>query len=98
MPIKVYKVADIIDGEAVFSGKRFRESDLAAVLTNLCPRDLLPASAWKCAIVSRTIIAHTKDGTPHTRARILIRPPTTRLDDVDAGMLSLIPDSSRRGI
>ena len=37
MPIKVYKVADIIDGEAVFSGKRFRESDLAAVLTTFLP-------------------------------------------------------------
>ncbi len=81
MPIKVYKVADIIDGEAVFSGKRFRESDLATLLTNLCPRgdlvpwgDLVPASAWKCAIVSRTIIAYTKDGTQNL-ARIRIRLP-----------------------
>lgn len=76
MPIKVYKVADIIDGEAVFSGKKFRESDLAAVLTTLCPRgDLGPASAWKCAIVSRTIIAYIEEGTPHIRARIQIRLP-----------------------
>jgi hypothetical protein len=77
MPIKVYKVADIIDGEAVFSGKRFRESDLATVLTTFCPPRLVPASAmtWKCTIVSRTIIAYIEEGTPHIRARILIGLP-----------------------
>lgn len=74
MPIRVYKVADIIDGEAVFSGKRFRESDLAAVLTTLWPR--ADSSVWHGSIVSRTIICYyTKDGTPHGGASMLIRLP-----------------------
>ena len=53
MPIKVYKVADIIDGEVVFSGtRRFHEGDLAAVLTNICaPADPIPESAWKMELV-----------------------------------------------
>jgi hypothetical protein len=52
MPIKVYKVADIIDGEVVFSGtRRFRTGDLLAVLTNIWPpADPIPESAWKMEI------------------------------------------------
>jgi hypothetical protein len=49
MSIKVYKVADIIDGEVVFSGtRRFREIEVATVLANICiPADPIPESAWK---------------------------------------------------
>jgi hypothetical protein len=53
MAIKVYKVADIIDGEVVFSGTRmFRQGDLAAVLTNLYPlTDPLPESGWQMELI-----------------------------------------------
>jgi len=49
MPIRVYKVAEIIEGEVVFAGTgRFREGDLACVLTNINrPPDADVQSAWK---------------------------------------------------
>ena len=48
MPIKVHKVAEIIDGVVVCSGmRRSRAGDVAAVLTNLQPHpDANPAAAW----------------------------------------------------
>jgi hypothetical protein len=53
MPIKVYKVADIINGEVVYSGtRRFRGGDLAAVLTNIHPPpDANPDCAWKMELI-----------------------------------------------
>jgi hypothetical protein len=40
MPIRVYKIADIIDRAVVFSGiRRFRQGHLAAILTGLQPPD-----------------------------------------------------------
>ncbi len=51
MPIKVYKVADIIDGEVVFSGTR-RDGDVAVLLTNISPpTDPIPESSWKMDLV-----------------------------------------------
>jgi HNH endonuclease len=49
VPIRVYKVADILAGEVMFCGtRRFREGDLAAILTNMSPpADPIPESAWK---------------------------------------------------
>ncbi len=62
MPIKVYKVADIIDGEVVLSGtRRFREGDIAAVLTNLRPpADPLPESAWKFSLIIGEGVGETR--------------------------------------
>jgi hypothetical protein len=53
MPIRVYKVADIIDGEVVPSRTpRFREGDVAAALTNLHPPpDPDPTSAWTLRLI-----------------------------------------------
>jgi hypothetical protein len=55
MRIKVYKVADIIDGEVVLSGTgRFREGEIAAVLTNLQPpSDPDPTSAWTLRLIMK---------------------------------------------
>jgi hypothetical protein len=53
MPIRVYKIADIIDRVVVFSGiRRFKQGDLAAILTNLeVPSDPNPDSAWQLEII-----------------------------------------------
>ena len=51
--IKVYKVADIIDGGVVWSGtRRSRDGDVLAALTNCQPvADPIPASAWKMDLI-----------------------------------------------
>jgi hypothetical protein len=56
MPIIVYKVADIIDGEVVFSEtRRFRAGDVAAILTNIEPLDDAdPSSAWQVELILGT--------------------------------------------
>jgi hypothetical protein len=53
MANRVYKVADVIDGEVVLSGtRRFREGDLAAVLTNLQPpTDANVESSWRMELI-----------------------------------------------
>lgn len=53
MTIRVFKVADIIDGKVVFSGMgKSRQSDTAAVLTNLhAAPDPDPSSAWKFDLI-----------------------------------------------
>jgi len=53
MPIKVSKVADIVDGEVVFQNiRRSRQSEITAILTNLClPADPIADSAWKLNLI-----------------------------------------------
>jgi hypothetical protein len=76
MSIKVYKVADIIDGVVVFSGvRRFREGDVAAVLTNLQPpADPTPESGWQMELI-------ICEGLPSERRILIDLPPILSRSD-----------------